>query len=103
MEPQPLPKIEPDTDGHPLEKFELGTMPKDSSAQKIAAIMLWFALPLFLLTLADRLWTWTKWLKKEKKGPVKRGKNTNETQKKQAHQKNLRNKILQYINKGKRK
>ncbi len=63
-----LPKIEPEMMGTPLEKMELGALPKDSSAQKIAAIMLWFALPLFLLTLADRLWTWTKWLKKEKKG-----------------------------------
>jgi triosephosphate isomerase len=35
---------------------------------QIAKILLWFVLPLLLLTLADRLWAWSKWLKhKERK------------------------------------
>ena len=51
----------------PLEQSELGKMPKDSAAGKIATIVLWFALPLALLTLADRLIAWTAWIKKKEK------------------------------------
>ena len=51
----------------PLEQSELGKMPKDSAAGKIATIVLWFALPLVLLTLADRLIAWTAWIKKKEK------------------------------------
>ncbi len=47
-----------------LEEHELGRMPEDSVPRKIGTILLWFALPLFLLTLADRLWAWTRWVKK---------------------------------------
>ena len=50
----------------PLERHELGKLPEDSVPRKIATILLWFALPLFLLTLADRLWAWTRWLKRKK-------------------------------------
>lgn len=52
----------------PLEKHEWGRMPEDSVPRKIGTILLWFALPLFLLTLADRLWAWTRWLRKKEKG-----------------------------------
>ncbi|MBR1468796.1 MAG: DoxX family protein [Prevotella sp.] len=38
-----------------------------STTNKIIAILLWFALPLLLLTLADRTWAWTKWLRKSRK------------------------------------
>ncbi len=51
----------------PLEQSELGKMPKDSAAGKIITIVLWFTLPLVLLTLADRLIAWTAWLKKKEK------------------------------------
>ena len=34
---------------------------------KTAKILLWFVLPLLLLTLADRLWSWTLWLRRLKK------------------------------------
>ena len=49
-----------------LEQQELGKLPEDSVPRKIALILLWFALPLLLLTLADRLWAWTRWLKRKK-------------------------------------
>ena len=54
--------------GKPLEESELGRLPSQSVSGKIAKILLWFALPLFLLTLADRLWAWTKWLRRKRKG-----------------------------------
>ena len=40
----------------PLDRLPLGQMPEDSAASKIAAILLWFVLPLLLLTIADRMW-----------------------------------------------
>ena len=49
----------------PLEKSTLGQMPKDSVPTKLLTIFLWFALPLFVLTLADRLFAWTKWFRKK--------------------------------------
>ncbi len=47
-----------------LEDSETGQMPDDSVPRKIAKLLLGFVLPLALLTIADRLWAWTKWLKK---------------------------------------
>ena len=48
-----------------LEKLKIGQMPKDTMAQKILIIALWYILPLLLLTIADRLWAWSKWLKRK--------------------------------------
>ena len=48
-----------------LEKLKIGQMPKDTMAQKILIIALWYLLPLLLLTIADRLWAWSKWLKRK--------------------------------------
>ena len=58
-----LPAIEEDLMTQPLDQKAIGHLPEDTVAHKIAAILLWFVLPLFLLTLADRLWAWTRWLK----------------------------------------
>lgn len=43
-----------------------GQLPQDSTPEKIIFILLWFILPLALLTLADRTWAWTKWLRRKK-------------------------------------
>ncbi len=52
----------------PITQSVLGKMPQDSVPGKILEIILWFILPLTLLTLADRLWAWSKWVRlKEKK------------------------------------
>ncbi len=51
----------------PLHTSPLGQMPSTTVAEKIAAVLLWFALPLLILILADRMWAWTKWLKKKKR------------------------------------
>ena len=50
-----------------LEKSEIGQMPSDSVPQKIMTIILWYVLPLVLLTLADRFWAWSQWLKRKEK------------------------------------
>ena len=60
----------------PLEKSRLGQMLADSVPGKIAKLLLWFVLPLMLLTIADRLWAWTKWIKKRKKGKSKKSKDS---------------------------
>ena len=51
----------------PLERSDLGQLPKDSAPKKILAIVIWFILPLFILTLADRLWAWSKWVRKKER------------------------------------
>ena len=48
-----------------LEKLEIGHMPEDSIPQKILLIFLWYILPLLLLTLADRLWAWSRWIRRK--------------------------------------
>jgi len=50
----------------PLEKSEMGQMPTDSVPRKVAIILMWFVMPLLVLTLADRLFAWTRWLQNKK-------------------------------------
>ena len=49
-----------------LDKIEEGQMPQDSIPGKIAQLLLWFVLPLIILTLADRLWAWSQWVRNKK-------------------------------------
>ena len=49
----------------PLEKNVMGKKAEDSTTKKILGIILWFILPLMGLTLADRLWAWSTWIKKK--------------------------------------
>ena len=51
----------------PLEESELGQLPTETVVTKILWILTWFVLPLVLLTIADRLWAWSKWVRKNKK------------------------------------
>ena len=57
-----------------LEDCEMGKMPADSVPGKIAKLLLWFVLPLMILTIADRLWAWSKWLRKVNNNPLIKGK-----------------------------
>ena len=50
-----------------LEDTELGKLPTDTVASKILWILTWFVLPLVLLTIADRLWAWSHWVRSGKK------------------------------------
>lgn len=46
-----------------LENLPIGHLPADQTARKIVYVLLWFVLPLTLLTIADRLWAWSKWVR----------------------------------------
>ena len=61
-----LPVIDEDKAEVPLEQQAIGQMPDDSVAQKILIILLWYVLPLLVLTIADRLWAWSRWIQKQK-------------------------------------
>ena len=61
-----LPVIDEQLTSKPLEQFTIGQLPTDAVAVKILKLLLWFVLPLVLLTLADRTWMWTKWLRRKK-------------------------------------
>ncbi|MGI6223197.1 MAG: BT_3928 family protein [Prevotella sp.] len=43
----------------PIAESSIGKMPKDRTPHKIVIILLWFVLPLALLSIADRLWAWS--------------------------------------------
>ena len=47
-----------------LEDSELGQLPTETVTSKILWVLTWFVLPLLILTIADRLWAWTKWVRK---------------------------------------
>ena len=61
-----LPELAENQSAQPLERLSIGKAPTDSIPGKIALLLTWFVLPLLLLTIADRLWTWTKWVRKGK-------------------------------------
>ena len=50
------------------DKLPIGQQPDDGVTGKLIKVLLTFLLPLTLLTIADRLWAWSKWVRnKEKK------------------------------------
>lgn len=61
----------------PLEKTSIGQMPNNSIGKTLTQVILWFFLPLILLTLADRTWAWSQYIrrkiKKEKAFLAKEG------------------------------
>lgn len=59
-----LPKLNDSTPK--LEKAQKADCHRHQSARKIGYVLLWFFMPLFLLTFADRTWAWTKWVRREK-------------------------------------
>jgi triosephosphate isomerase len=48
-----------------LDQLPIGKIAQRSISGRISKILLWFFLPLILLSLADRTWAWTRWLKKK--------------------------------------
>ncbi|MBR1548671.1 MAG: triose-phosphate isomerase [Prevotella sp.] len=50
-----------------LDRLEIGRLTADSIPRKILIILLWYVLPLLLLTIADRLWAWSKWAKRRER------------------------------------
>jgi triosephosphate isomerase len=47
----------------PLDKLEIGHLPNDTVGKTITKVVLWFFLPLILLTIADRTWAWSKYVR----------------------------------------
>lgn len=62
-----LPVIDDSQWAMPLHQLEIGHIPDDSAPAKVLRLMLWFVLPLLLLTIADRLWAWSRWLRRKPK------------------------------------
>jgi len=48
-----------------LEKTAYGGVTERSAGRKLSSIILWYLLPLLLLTVADRIWNFTKWIKRK--------------------------------------
>lgn len=48
-----------------LEDTEYGHIPERSVMSRISKILLWYILPLLLLTFADRTWKFTQWIRKK--------------------------------------
>ena len=69
-----LPTVEADQADTPIEQLEIGQMPIDTAPRKILKIMVWFVLPLAALTIADRLWAWTQWVRRKGRKIKKMGK-----------------------------
>ena len=65
-----LPAIPEQISHKPLEELPIGKMPTDNVAGKILQIFLWFVLPLAMLSIADRLWMWTKWVRRKRPRPT---------------------------------
>ena len=49
------------------EKSSFGHITDPGVARKLLKLLLWFVLPLSLLTFADRLWAWSKWIREKEK------------------------------------
>ncbi len=62
-----LPQLDEQQANKPLEQLEIGHLSEDSIPRKILDIILWYVLPLFLLTVADRLWAWSRWTRQKSK------------------------------------
>ncbi len=62
-----LPQFDETMATQPLEQLEIGEMPADGAAKKIATILMGFVLPLSLLTIADRTWMWTRWVRRNRR------------------------------------
>lgn len=60
-----LPQL--DENSPALGKIPEGHLPGNTVGQKILYTVLWFFMPLLLLSLADRMWAWTRWVRRNVK------------------------------------
>lgn len=81
----------------PLEKTTIGRMHDDSVGKTITQVLLWFFLPLILLTFADRTWAWSKYVRLK----IKQEKQFIEEKTEQIE--NTSNKIISTLKKEKNK
>ena len=63
-----------------LEQLSIGQTEEDSVPRKLLRLLAYFVLPLVVLTIADRTWAWTKWLRiKTKRKKYSHNSNQNKT------------------------
>jgi len=67
-----LPKIDETNSTTPLGQLPEGQMEANSIAGRILEILMWFVLPLMLLSIADRTWMWTRWFRRRHRLKLKR-------------------------------
>ena len=84
----------------PLDRIASGQMPERSVSARVAGIVGWFFIPLLLLTLADRLWAWTRYVRRGAKAPRTAPDRTNTQQnitylKTEEHEKENRSRQLE--------
>jgi len=77
-----------------LEDSELGQLPTETVTSKILWVITWFVLPLVLLTLADRLWAWTRWVRSGKRRKARLSENSDYYNPIHKKEKNMRKKIV---------
>ena len=54
----------------PIGQAGIGTTQEQEIPMRALTIIMWFVVPLTLLTIADRLWAWTSWLRKKEKSNI---------------------------------
>ena len=47
----------------PMSQLEIGQMPSGSNKKMVVLVVLLFLVPLFLLILADRMWSWSRYVR----------------------------------------
>ena len=67
-----LPELDDTQTPLPLEQVEIGSLPNDTVAERILRLIMWFVLPLALLSIADRIWMWSRWVKKKRQRTLER-------------------------------
>ena len=75
----------------PLEQTELGQPDDKTMTGTLVRLILWFALPLLLLVIADRTWAWTRWLRRKKE---ETNNSTKDNPNKNKNNKTMRKKIV---------
>ncbi len=59
-----LPKL--DSTSEKLSSSDYGNIQKASTSQNIIKVLLWYILPLILITIADRVWHFTRWINEKR-------------------------------------
>lgn len=77
----------------PLSLLSIGHEPENNTWLKILMIVLCYILPLILLIVADRIWAWTKWVKKKEEW-VKEKEQSNKLYQLLKHKRQMRKKIV---------
>jgi len=58
---------QPDSEPLKLEQLAIGQASPQSTTEKAARMLMWYVVPLSILTIADRTWAWTRWIKRRRR------------------------------------